>query len=151
MPLSKRSGPRVMGEGLTRDAQWSKERLKLVRNTVPPQLRGILETITYASQAVPEGIAGATRLKSAPEAREKCCVKKSRSVGQEPAPTPTLPVLSPSTSKNLDGLKIGRMEKECDSRSALNYWCERGESNPHGFPRQILSLVRLPIPPLSHV
>jgi hypothetical protein len=28
-------------------------------------------------------------------------------------------------------------------------WCERGESNPHGFPRQILSLVRLPIPPLS--
>jgi hypothetical protein len=28
-----------------------------VRNTVPPQLRGILETITYASQAVPEVIA----------------------------------------------------------------------------------------------
>ena len=30
-------------------------------------------------------------------------------------------------------------------------WCERGDSNPHGFPRQILSLVRLPIPPLSHI
>src|SRR5277367_3579878 len=30
-------------------------------------------------------------------------------------------------------------------------WCERGDLNPHGFPRQILSLVRLPIPPLSHV
>ena len=29
-------------------------------------------------------------------------------------------------------------------------WCERRDSNPHGFPRQILSLVRLPIPPLSH-
>ena len=29
-------------------------------------------------------------------------------------------------------------------------WCERGDSNPHGLPRQILSLVRLPIPPLSH-
>jgi hypothetical protein len=28
-----------------------------VRNTVPLQLRGILETITYASQAVPELIA----------------------------------------------------------------------------------------------
>jgi Flagellar biosynthesis protein, FliO len=28
-------------------------------------------------------------------------------------------------------------------------WCERGDLNPHGFPRQILSLVRLPIPPLS--
>ena len=27
---------------------------------------------------------------------------------------------------------------------------ERGDSNPHGFTRQILSLVRLPIPPLSH-
>src|SRR5579863_1719633 len=29
-------------------------------------------------------------------------------------------------------------------------WCERGDSNPHGFPRQDLNLVRLPIPPLSH-
>ena len=29
-------------------------------------------------------------------------------------------------------------------------WCERGDSNPYGFTRQILSLVRLPIPPLSH-
>ena len=28
-------------------------------------------------------------------------------------------------------------------------WCERRDSNPHGFTRQILSLVRLPIPPLS--
>ena len=33
---------------------------------------------------------------------------------------------------------------------ALTYWCERRDSNPHGFTRQILSLVRLPIPPLSH-
>ena len=31
----------------------------------------------------------------------------------------------------------------------LTDWCERGDSNPHGFTRQILSLVRLPIPPLS--
>jgi transposase len=31
----------------------------------------------------------------------------------------------------------------------LFIWCERGDSNPHGFTRQILSLVRLPIPPLS--
>ncbi len=23
-------------------------------------------------------------------------------------------------------------------------WCERGDSNPHGFPRRILSPVRLP-------
>ncbi len=30
-------------------------------------------------------------------------------------------------------------------------WCERGDSNPHGLLRQILSLVRLPIPPLSQV
>ena len=28
-------------------------------------------------------------------------------------------------------------------------WCERGDSNPHGLPRQLLRLVRLPIPPLS--
>ena len=31
------------------------------------------------------------------------------------------------------------------------HWCERGDSNPHGFTRQILSLVRLPIPPLSQL
>jgi hypothetical protein len=36
-------------------------------------------------------------------------------------------------------------------RNADKYWCERGDSNPHGLLRQILSLVRLPIPPLSHV
>src|SRR5690348_11344339 len=29
-------------------------------------------------------------------------------------------------------------------------WCERGESNPHPLRDQILSLARLPIPPLSH-
>ena len=28
-------------------------------------------------------------------------------------------------------------------------WCERRDSNPHGFTRQNLNLVRLPIPPLS--
>src|SRR5687767_6313886 len=31
-----------------------------------------------------------------------------------------------------------------------NHWCERGDSNPHTFRYQILSLARLPIPPLSH-
>ena len=30
-------------------------------------------------------------------------------------------------------------------------WCERGDSNPHGLPRQLLRLVRLPIPPLSRM
>src|SRR6185369_15407697 len=30
-------------------------------------------------------------------------------------------------------------------------WCERGDSNPHTFRYQILSLARLPIPPLSLV
>lgn|GEM_PF-2246566 len=29
-------------------------------------------------------------------------------------------------------------------------WCGRGDLNPHGLPRQILSLVRLPISPLPH-
>ena len=28
-------------------------------------------------------------------------------------------------------------------------WCERGDSNPHTLRYQILSLARLPIPPLS--
>jgi hypothetical protein len=30
-----------------------------------------------------------------------------------------------------------------------NDWCERGDSNPHPLRDQILSLARLPIPPLS--
>ena len=29
-------------------------------------------------------------------------------------------------------------------------WCERRDSNSHGFPHQVLSLARLPIPPHSH-
>ncbi len=32
----------------------------------------------------------------------------------------------------------------------LKGWCERGDSNPHPLRDQILSLARLPIPPLSH-
>ena len=36
------------------------------------------------------------------------------------------------------------------SVATKNGWCERGDSNPHALRRQILSLVRLPIPPLSH-
>jgi hypothetical protein len=66
----------------------------------------------------------------------------------------TNPKLTPLPTTSIGwasgGDKIGRNEKRADSRSTLNYWCERGDSNPHGFTRQILSLVRLPIPPLSH-
>jgi hypothetical protein len=32
---------------------------------------------------------------------------------------------------------------------SLGSWCERGDSNPHPLRDQILSLARLPIPPLS--
>ena len=40
-------------------------------------------------------------------------------------------------------------EPEEEILPPVSDWCERGDSNPHGFTRQILSLVRLPIPPLS--
>jgi hypothetical protein len=60
-----------------------------------------------------------------------------------------------TTGKSTGGKRLEKtttQDKEyegTDSRSAVDYWCERGDSNPHGFTRQILSLVRLPIPPLS--
>ena len=41
-------------------------------------------------------------------------------------------------------------EPQEETTESASHWCERGDSNPHGFTRQILSLVRLPIPPLSH-
>ncbi len=47
------------------------------------------------------------------------------------------------------GTNLGTVE-DADSLCPVSSWCERGDSNPHGFTRQILSLVRLPIPPLSH-
>ncbi len=37
----------------------------------------------------------------------------------------------------------------CGSFRREEFWCERGDLNPHGLLRQILSLVRLPISPLS--
>ena len=43
----------------------------------------------------------------------------------------------------------GNSQGKAKLQSSANAWCERGDSNPHGFTRQILSLVRLPIPPLS--
>ena len=48
------------------------------------------------------------------------------------------------------GHKIGHRREQPKIRFSATCWCERGDSNPHGFTRQILSLVRLPIPPLSH-
>ena len=50
----------------------------------------------------------------------------------------------------LSGHTIRHSRKMAISQISVNSWCERGDSNPHGLLRQILSLVRLPIPPLSH-
>ena len=38
-----------------------------------------------------------------------------------------------------------------ESLLCWRWWCERGDSNPHGLPRQLLRPVRLPIPPLSRM
>ena len=48
------------------------------------------------------------------------------------------------------GTESGAVKKLHAAPRSVSCWCERGDSNPHGFTRQILSLVRLPIPPLSH-
>ena len=40
---------------------------------------------------------------------------------------------------------------DCLLPTAYCFWCERGDSNPHTFRYQILSLARLPIPPLSQL
>src|SRR5437588_9130078 len=42
-----------------------------------------------------------------------------------------------------------RSNADRNSSLALIAWCEGGDSNPHGLPRQLLRLVRLPIPLLS--
>jgi hypothetical protein len=52
---------------------------------------------------------------------------------------------------NEGGHKIGHSRKWADRESPVSCWCGRGDLNPHGLPRQILSLVRLPISPLPHV
>jgi hypothetical protein len=52
----------------------------------------------------------------------------------------------PRVQRNLTGKLQIHITLKC-----INYWCERGDSNPHGLLRQILSLVRLPIPPLSRL
>jgi hypothetical protein len=54
------------------------------------------------------------------------------------------------TWRRISPIKISLVLVCWRNRWAAKNWCERGDSNPHGFPRQILSLVRLPIPPLSH-
>jgi hypothetical protein len=45
------------------------------------------------------------------------------------------------------GCCVGFMDNRV--KQTARRWCERGDLNPHGLPRQILSLVRLPISPLS--
>ncbi len=49
------------------------------------------------------------------------------------------------------GHNFGHNAEQPKTSSPVTDWCERGDSNPHGFTRQILSLVRLPIPPLSRL
>src|SRR5262245_52211652 len=42
-------------------------------------------------------------------------------------------------------------QEQSTKNKAQSLWCERGDSNPHTLRYQILSLARLPIPPLSHL
>src|ERR1043165_1525041 len=62
----------------------------------------------------------------------------------------------------VSGAHLGRFEFDSDLLASWgdvnkfgfhfvdsSIWCERGDSNPHTFRYQILSLARLPIPPLS--
>ena len=53
-----------------------------------------------------------------------------------------------SPQESATGTQLGNESKEAVAVSA---WCERGDSNPHPLRDQILSLARLPIPPLSRV
>ena len=43
----------------------------------------------------------------------------------------------------------GRARRQRRQLTERKAWCERGDSNPHPLRDQILSLARLPIPPLS--
>jgi hypothetical protein len=43
-------------------------------------------------------------------------------------------------------MRLARLAWHCCVQKT---WCERGDSNPHPLRDQILSLARLPIPPLS--
>ena len=40
-------------------------------------------------------------------------------------------------------------DSRADHETNFQAWCERGDSNPHPLRDQILSLARLPVPPLS--
>ena len=65
--------------------------------------------------------------------------------------------LDSETSPQPDATPAQPVRKECKKRShpprrqliERKAWCERGDSNPHPLRDQILSLARLPIPPLS--
>ena len=50
----------------------------------------------------------------------------------------------------LVGTKLGTMRTGGFFEPPVSIWCERRDSNPHGFPHWILSPARLPVPPLSH-
>ena len=45
--------------------------------------------------------------------------------------------------------KSGLYSQHLSHKPLITRWCERGDSNPHPLRDQILSLARLPIPPLS--
>ncbi len=47
-------------------------------------------------------------------------------------------------------VEYGKEEQRTGKRKQIDEWCGQRDLNPHGFTRQILSLLRLPIPPWPH-
>ena len=54
-------------------------------------------------------------------------------------------------SAPLRGLHHSLFTAKFFCRCSKDEWCEGGELNPHGLPRQNLNLVRLPVSPPSHL
>jgi hypothetical protein len=92
----------------------------------------------------------ALRATAPSRSRSDTSILKPDTIERAFAPLATMGVsISSVEQPGRGGCKIGHNEKHWEVRGVASCWCERGDSNPHGFTRQILSLVRLPIPPLS--
>ena len=64
-------------------------------------------------------------------------------------PHKVLPKHCPSWQSVRRRSTLSREVEEGSAGKGAKAWCERGDSNPHPLRDQILSLARLPIPPLS--
>ncbi len=95
------------------------------------------------SSVVARGAKGGTRCRPLAPRGAACGRGRRGSVGGDAPPHPPWGFSSPPFARRVC------VRSTASTIFCSSSWCERGDSNPHGFTHRFLKPARLPVPPLS--